>query len=273
MTGLVFDVQRASFVDGAGVRSVVFFKGCNLRCAWCHNPEGISPNKEMLFYKYKCTLCNECKEVCKAKGVDCTLCGECTIYCPNNAKEICGKEYFVDELIDLIERDRGLYESTGGGVTFSGGECMLQIDFLEALLKECKKRGINTAVDTAGNVPFSYFEKILDYVDTFLYDIKCVSEGLHREITGCTNKLILENFKNLVRSVNVIVRVPLISGVNDSEDEILKIATLLKNEKVDRWELLPYHSLGIHKYEALNLNPPKFAPPTNERIEFLKTLF
>ena len=108
----------------------MFFKGCNLRCAWCHNPEGISPNKEMLFYKNKCTLCNECKEVCKTKCVDCMLCGECTIYCPNNANEICGKEYFVDELVDLIERDRVLYESTGGGVTFSGGECMLQIDFL-----------------------------------------------------------------------------------------------------------------------------------------------
>ena len=129
MKGLIFDIQRSSFVDGEGVRTAVFFKGCNLRCKWCHNPEGLLPMAQILFYENLCVSCGKCDEACP-QGDACVLCGRCALVCPQNAKELCGRYYEAEELLEIIERDRDLYDATGGGVTFSGGECMLQIDFL-----------------------------------------------------------------------------------------------------------------------------------------------
>ena len=197
-TANIFDIQRNSFVDGPGIRTTVFFKGCNLHCTWCHNPESQSAKPEMMFYKNKCTGCGKCREKCPNALEKCELCGKCTIYCPHDAREICGKEYTVDEVLKEILKDKTFYDNSGGGVTFSGGECMLQIDFLEEILKECKKNGIHTAVDTAGHVPFEFFERIIPYTDLFLYDVKCFDSDKHRQYTGVENQLILKNLKRLL---------------------------------------------------------------------------
>ena len=165
----IFDIVRGSYVDGPGIRTTVFFKGCNLKCKWCHNPESQSPKKQVLFYKDKCTGCGTCKVVCPYNFNECDFCGKCALLCPNNAREICGKEYTVEEVLTEILKDKDYYCKTGG-VTFSGGECMLQIDFLLEILKQCKQNGIHTAVDTAGNVPWDNFQRIIPYVDLFLYD-------------------------------------------------------------------------------------------------------
>ena len=165
LTATIFDIARASYVDGPGIRTTVFFKGCNLRCAWCHNPESQSAKREMLFYKNKCTGCGKCKEKCPNLLEKCEFCGKCVLFCPHDAREICGGEYTVDEVMHQVLKDVTLYEGSGGGVTLSGGECMLQIDFLLELLKACKEKGVHTAVDTAGHVPYEYFERILPFAD------------------------------------------------------------------------------------------------------------
>ena len=275
MKATIFDITRSSFVDGPGIRTTVFFKGCNLRCAWCHNPESQSPKPQMMFYQNKCTGCGKCKEKCPNDLEPCELCGKCTLYCPRDAREICGRESTVNELLREILKDKAFYESSGGGVTFSGGECMLQIDFLEEILKECKKGGIHTAVDTAGHVPFEYFERILPYTDLFLYDVKCFDSDKHREYTGVGNERILENLKGLLTTdTPVWVRIPIIPTVNDTEEELQSIKAFLASctfpEKI---ELLPYHAMGEHKYAALGKEVHSFSAPGEEQMRRLKRIF
>ena len=271
MKGLIFDLQRASYVDGPGIRTTVFFKGCNLKCAWCHNPESQCCYPQMMFYKDKCTDCGICKSICENPD-SCTLCGKCALYCPNDARRICGNDITVEEVFNEIAKDISYYENSGGGVTFSGGECMLQIDFLKNLLIRCKENGINTAIDTAGNVPYAYFEKILPYTDIFLYDIKCMDTELHKKYTGTDNVLILDNLKRLLKTdKKVIIRIPIICGINDNENEMTKIKNFLnENGKAEKIELLPYHSLGENKYYALNMNYKKFTIPSKDQINSLK---
>ena len=275
MKANLFDIERTSYVDGPGIRTTVFFKGCNLRCAWCHNPESQSAKPQMMFYKNKCTGCGKCKEKCPHDLEACELCGKCALYCPHDAREICGKEYTVDEVIKEILKDKIFYDNSGGGVTFSGGECMLQIDFLEEALKECKKNGIHTAVDTAGHVPFDYFERILTYTDLFLYDVKCFDSDKHKQYTGVENQLILENLKKLLATdSSVWVRIPIIPTVNDSSEEMRSIKEFLIScghpEKV---ELLPYHAMGEHKYAAIGKQAQTFSVPSEEKMKHLKNIF
>ena len=274
LTATIFDIQRGSYVDGPGIRTTVFFKGCNLKCKWCHNPEGISKGIQKLFYKDKCVGCGKCARICPYNQKDCTLCGKCALYCPNYALEICGAEYTISELFEIIIKDKSYYESSNGGVTFSGGECMLQIDFLTEILKICKKANINTAVDTAGNVPYEYFEKIIPYTDTFLYDIKCISEDLHEKFTGVSNATIISNLKKLSKSFKgkIVVRIPLIGGFNDEDSEIFKIKDFMLQINVSNVEVLPYHKMGLHKYEALNMQPAEFYTPNKEIIDSFKKL-
>lgn len=263
----IFDIQRGSFVDGPGIRTTVFFKGCNLRCKWCHNPESQSPKKQILFYKDKCTGCGKCKTVCPYNHENCDFCGKCALFCPNDAREICGKEYTIDEVLKEILKDKDYY-GQDGGATFSGGECMLQIDFLEEILKSCKENGVRTAVDTAGNVPWEYFEKILPYTDLFLYDIKCVSEELHKDGTGASNGLILENLKKLSKNkAEIIVRIPVIPEFNGNLDEMKKIADFLNDLIIRKVEPLPYHAMGEHKWGALGLSCQRYSVPTNEEMQ------
>ncbi len=266
---MIFDIERNSFVDGPGIRTTVFFKGCNLRCAWCHNPESQNKEKQVLLYKNKCTNCGKCKEVCPYNLEKCDFCGKCEIYCPNNAREICGSEMSADEVFSEIQKDKVFYDASGGGVTFSGGECMLQADFLLEILKKCRENGIHTAVDTAGCVPWDSFVKIMPYTDMFLYDIKCATDELHKEFTGVSNKLILENLKKLCDSFDgeIIIRIPVIGDVNDTDDEMQKIRDILENISYKSVEFLPYHKMGEHKYEALDKQAVLFSVPSDEFIE------
>lgn len=272
---ILFDLQRSSFVDGPGIRTTVFFKGCNLRCAWCHNPESQSATRQMLFYQNKCTGCGKCREKCSHGLADCDLCGTCTLYCPHDAREICGREYSVEEVLKEILKDKSFYETSGGGVTFSGGECMLQIDFLEVLLKECKRNGIHTAVDTAGHLSWESFARIFPYTDLFLYDVKCADSEKHKRYTGIDNGLILDNLKKLFSvGAKLWIRIPVIPGINDTREEMTAIRDLLRSMgSPEKIELLPYHAMGEHKYAALGLTPTAFSAPEKETIEELKQIF
>lgn len=261
---VIFDIQRNSFVDGPGIRTTVFFKGCNLRCKWCHNPESQSSESEIMFYADKCTGCGRCRGITTA---------DTDFVCFNDAKQICGREYTADEVFAEIVKDKTFYENSGGGATFSGGECMLQIDFLCEILKKCKENGIHTAVDTAGNALWERFEKILPYTDLFLYDVKAFSEKLHKEGTGVSNSLILENLKRLSGRAEIIIRIPVIGGYNDNIDELTRIAEFLKGIECSKVELLPYHAMGEHKYDALNMEREKFSVPDKADMEEYKKLF
>lgn len=240
---MIFDIQRNSFVDGPGIRTTVFFKGCNLRCAWCHNPEGQSPLPQIMQGAISST--------------------------------VCGKEYTVDDVLKIICKDKRFYESTGGGVTFSGGECMLQIEFLTEALKKCKESKIHTAVDTAGYVPFERFESILPYTDLFLYDIKCFDSDKHRQYTGIGNELILDNLKRLLEAEKTVwVRIPIIPSVNDTVEEMQRIKAFLKSCRASKKiELLPYHAMGEHKYAAIGKVAEVFSVPTEEKMKQLKNIF
>ena len=266
MKAIIFDIERNSFVDGPGIRTTVFFKGCNLKCAWCHNPESQNYQKEILFYKNKCTECGRCMNL--------TLNDE-TFFCFNDAKEICGKEYTVDEVFAEVIKDKTFYETSSGGVTFSGGECMLQIDFLLEILKKCKENGIHTAVDTAGNVSWESFKKIIPYTNLFLYDIKAMDSEIHKSYTGVGNKLILENLAKLLKKgASVWIRVPIISGVNDNEDEMRKIKDFFEeNGYPENIELIPYHAMGEHKYMALGRASGEFHVSTEAKMNCLKAIF
>ena len=273
MKAFIFDIERGSFVDGPGIRTTVFFKGCNLQCKWCHNPESQSKNKQILFYRDKCTGCGKCKSVCPYAFEKCDFCGKCALYCPQDARKICGKEYTVEEVLSEILKDKEYYGNSGG-VTFSGGECMLQIDFLKAILEKCKENGVHTAVDTAGNVSWEYFEKILPHTDLFLYDVKCFSEDLHKDGTGVSNRLILENLQKLSENkAEIIIRIPVIPEFNGNLCEMQKIANLLNGLKISKVELLPYHAMGEHKWFAIGKETEHFTVPNSTDVDDFKKLF
>jgi pyruvate formate lyase activating enzyme len=266
MTAEIFNIQRFCVNDGPGIRTTVFFKGCNLRCAWCHNPESQSVSKQILFYSEKCTHCGRCKEWTVNNG---------DFFCSNGAKEICGKTVTVDNVMDEILKDREFYKNSSGGVTFSGGECMLQIDFLEELLKACKQNGIHTTVDTAGHVPYESFERIIPYTDLFLYDIKCYDSNKHQKYTGASNEQILSNLRKLLKTNKTVwVRIPIIPSVNDTEEEMLAIKSFLYSCRAPKKiELLPYHSMGEHKYASLGKAAQAFSIPSEEKMMQLKNIF
>lgn len=271
MTGNIFDIQRGSTVDGPGFRTAVFFKGCNLRCQWCHNPESQSPKRQLLVYRDRCIRCGTCLEVCPNHLLSCDLCGVCADYCLRDARTICGSDLTVEEVMKKILADRVFYQTSGGGATFSGGECMLQPDFLKALLHACKAEGIHTAIDTAGAVDFSVFETVLPLTDMFLYDIKCMNPEKHHLYTGADNALILDNLSRLLRDGRrVWIRVPVVSGVNDTVDEMKAIrAFLLENGYPEKVELLPYHRMGENKSAALNQPITAFDVPDREKMALL----
>ena len=274
-TAQIFDIQRASFVDGPGMRTTIFFKGCNLNCKWCHNPEGICKDKQLLFYEEKCSSCGVCKNACPFSLEQCDLCGACALVCPNEARVLCGSQYTVEQLLDVVSKDELFYKTSNGGVTLSGGECMLQVDFIKEFLIELKKKGIHVAIDTAGNLPFSQFEKIIDYVDLFLYDIKFISSNLHRQYTSVDNRLILDNLKKLIElKKEVIIRIPVIAMVNDDIAEMKKISSFLKEIGYSgKVELLPYHNMGENKCKALGKKFDKFNAPSKEKMQQLSKLF
>lgn len=273
-TGMVFDIAHSSFVDGPGLRTTVFFTGCNLRCDWCHNPESQNHAPCKMFYADKCIGCGACKSVCPSPK-KCLLCGRCGDVCPTGAVSVCGKRRSVRDILSEVLRDRDFY-GLDGGVTFSGGECMLQIDFLETLLKACKERELHTCVDTAGNVPFALFERVLPFTDLFLYDIKAVSPEKHLAWTGADNAQLLSNFKRLYAlGVKILVRVPVIPERNGDMEEMRKIAEFLAGYPEVPVELLAYHRLGESKYAGLGLSAygHNFTVPDKAYMDKRKRLF
>lgn len=273
MDGMIFDIQRCSFVDGPGIRTTVFFKGCNLRCLWCHNPESQSSGPQLMFHREKCVHCGNCETVCPHRNEVCAACGACAAVCPMEARELCGRRISAEEVMETICRDRLFYETSGGGVTFSGGECMLQMDFLETLLSMCRSAGIRTAVDTAGAVPWERFERILGLTDVFLYDLKCVTAEKHRLGTGMDNGEILENLRKLSEyGASVIIRVPLIPGFNDDSEEITQMREFLHTIRYMDLNVLPYHRLGVSKADAIGLSQTSFPVPEPEYAESIRRL-
>ncbi len=254
--GLIFNIQRFSLHDGPGIRTVVFFKGCPLRCLWCHNPEGQFFKKEMVFWEERCISCKTCLNTCSNSAVNdpekCLLCAKCVEACPSGAREIAGKEMTVEEVMDEIKKDIAFYDESSGGVTFSGGEPLLQKDFLIPLLKICKENGINTAIETCGYSRWEVLFYVSRFTDLFLFDLKIMDEESHRKFTGVSNNIILENLKNL-SSVHkkIIVRIPVIPGVNDNIENINKTADFILSLGIKEAHLLPFHSAGIEKYRRL----------------------
>lgn len=268
MNGHIFDIQRFSIYDGPGIRTNIFFKGCNLRCLWCHNPESQKTENQLLFNSEKCVGCGKCTEICgKTFTPDCIACGKCVEVCFHDARKISGEIISAKEAAGIALRDKAFYETSGGGVTLSGGEPLLQADFAAEILKICKENGIHTAVETAANVPWSSFEKVMPYLDLVLCDIKCIDEEKHKKFTGVSNKVILENAEKLKQSrTEILFRTPVIPGYND--DEIEKIAGFCKP---CRYEILAYHKTGCGKYKSLgrDYGLSDVVPPSREFMEAL----
>lgn len=245
MRGTVFDIQRFSVHDGPGIRTTVFLKGCPLRCLWCHNPEGLTGQIQLQYFKENCIHCGRCGG---------RLSEEAAVSCPSGAMKLCGYETDAESIIREVQKDRSFY-GEDGGITLSGGECLLQADFAAEILTLAGEQGISTAVDTCGYVPWESFEKVLDVCDLFLYDIKMASPDLHLKYTGVRNELILENLQKLSdRNKPVWIRIPVIPDVNDTEEEMSRIAGLLSPlHNIRQITLMPYHTLGKSKYETLEL--------------------
>lgn len=312
--GTIFDIQHFSIHDGPGIRTNIFFKGCPLRCRWCANPESQSAAPQLLFEAEKCVGCGACMPVCQkgaiaigsatpdpaangpiannAGGIAhtdrtlCTGCGACASACLRDARHITGKRYTVDEIYREVDKDRLFYGmrdngTTEGGVTLTGGEFLMQPAFAEALLKKCRENRIHTAVETCGFAPWESFQRVMPYVDYVMYDVKHMSDDKHTEYTGVGNKRILENLVRLTTEFDmpVVVRMPVIPGVNDSEENLLafkkRITGLPRSVSV---ELLPYHNLGTGKWSRLEVQPSengfpwKYQIPSDAAMQSCKNL-
>jgi pyruvate formate lyase activating enzyme len=293
--GVVLNIQHFCTNDGPGIRTTVFLKGCSLRCKWCCNPESIHPKPELAYDLKKCIgekECGLCLKECPESAISvmpsdgkvridwdlCTNCGKCVPVCPPQALYLFGRAMTVDEVLTEVEQDGTAYRESGGGITLSGGECMLQADFSAALLAEAHKRGINTAVETAGNVPWEFMAKVLPHVDTMLHDHKLTDPERHKKWCGADNSRILANYKRAYETFpekTFIARTPLIPGVNDDEEHIRSVLAFISPHKnVIDYELLPYHRYGETKYGFLGrvYELEDFTSPTPETLHRLRAI-
>lgn len=277
----VFNVQKYNTYDGPGVRTLVFFKGCPLRCKWCANPEGLEKKTQIMFKKNNCVNCGACVPVCPVgihqidasgqhvvnRTIDCIGCGKCVDVCLYNALSVTGEEMSISELVDIIEEDRTFYDMSGGGVTLGGGEVTMQPEAAANLLMACKQAGIHTAIETSGYVKQDKLLKIAEFTDLFLFDLKHMDPEKHIYWTGVNNELILDNLEALLkRNYNVQIRMPLLKGVNDSKEEFDAVINFLRPyrdyKNFKGIDLLPYHKMGVNKYEQVARSYPIEGDPS-----------
>ncbi len=261
--GLIFNIQKFSIQDGPGIRTTLFMKGCNLKCPWCSNPEGLQSEPEIMVGERKCIGCKRCAEVCSEGAISfendiriidwkrCSNCLACGEVCPSHAIQVMGEYKTVDEAFEIAEKDKDFYDTSGGGVTISGGEALLQWEFVRDFFKKCKDAGFHTALDTTAYCPWENMAEVLDLTDLILFDVKHMDPEKHQEKTGVSNELILENLDKASNSTKIWLRVPLIPGFNDSELNMQKTAELASRTGAEKISLLPYHEWGKDKYSGL----------------------
>jgi choline TMA-lyase-activating enzyme len=279
---LIFNVQKYNMYDGPGIRTLVFFKGCPLRCKWCANPEGLERKFQVMYKRNSCVDCGACVDVCPVgihvisnetgkheivREKDCIGCMKCVNVCPNAALNIAGEVKTISELLKIVEEDVAFYDISGGGVTLGGGEVTAQPEAALNLLMACKREGINTAIETCGYTRTETILKIAEYVDLFLFDLKHMDPVRHNELVGVSNELILTNIKELLHHrYNVKVRMPMLKGINDSKEEIDAVIKFLMPFRDDKnfkgIDLLPYHKLGVNKYNQLDMEYPIDGDPS-----------
>jgi pyruvate formate lyase activating enzyme len=284
--GTIFNIEKYAIHDGPGIRTTVFFKGCPLRCWWCHNPEGLNSRRELVFRESRCVGCGECIKSCSKKALSltsshvalnresCDECGACAQVCSSEALSIVGKEMSVEETIKEIERDRAFYEESEGGVTFSGGEPLLQPSFLNAILRECNERNIHTTLDTSGYASQEVVNRICDKVNLYLYDIKTMDDQNHKKYTGVSNKLILQNLERLAKNgSDIAISLPIIPRINDDETNILRTGEFISSLRSVKYvSLLAYHKTGVDKYKNLgrSYRLEETQSPRSEKMEIIK---
>ena len=282
----VTNIQKYSIHDGDGIRTTVFFKGCHLRCRWCHNPETQNFEKELQVDVPKCTGCGRCAAVCPEGAISisaegkavtdrekCVVCGKCESACLGNYRTVVGRDYTVDELVKICMQDLMFYEQSGGGVTLSGGEVMaMDNDYILKLVKKLHREGVSVTIDTCGQAPYSNYEAILPYVDTWLYDVKVMDEEKHRRYMGMGNALILGNLTKLAAAgARIYIRIPVVKEVNGDAESMDAIIAFLNDNGITpaQVNLLPYHSTGSHKYGKLGMEymGEELSAPSDEEME------
>lgn len=281
MDALLLDPKRMAVHDGPGIRTTFFFKGCSLKCCWCHNPESISPFPQMGFFEHKCIGCAECVNVCKTHAhivtddvhrfvrENCTVCGACEEECIGQAMKLYGSRVTLEQAMQIALEDEAFYHESGGGVTISGGEPLLQIDFAEAFLKELKQQNIHTAVDTCAHVPAEFIQRVMPVTDLFLVDFKHADPQEHKRLTGSDNTLICRNLKMLSDAGAAIeIRIPLVPGCNDSTEDLHAAGEFLGKLNVQCVKVLPYHDLARGKYRAVDAadTMPQVGSPSDEQL-------
>ena len=285
-TGSIASIKRYMIHDGPGIRTVIFMKGCPLRCLWCSSPQTWRVEPAVIFVKSRCIVCGRCVEECPEhaihdvqglKTIDrnaCTLCGVCTDVCPSEALKLDCTQMTVGDVMEIIEKDRAFYEKSGGGVTFSGGEPFYQCEFLQDMLKSCKKADIHTALETTGQVEWSILEQLLPLVDLLLYDVKHLDSKTHEELTGKRNDTIQENLKRIAERGKppLEIHFPLIPGCNDSQSNIDALLNTMESLGLKKLDLFPFHLLGSHEYDELGIDyvMKNRKVPTEEQIGRVK---
>ena len=278
--GIVFNIQRFSLHDGPGIRTIVFLKGCPLRCPWCSNPESQQPQPSLLYNASKCIHCESCVAVCPEKAIrpnyyegdridrsKCILCGKCVDICPTEALFMKGKMMSVSEVVTEVEKDRRVFQTSGGGATFSGGEPFMQHEFLISLLSALKEIGISTAIETTGATSWDILKKSIPLTDYYLFDVKHTNSEKHKAVIGMGNELILENLIKLSRETKgLVLRMPLIPGFNDDMENVQATIRIVKEANLKSISILPYHNFGESKYTFMNI-PYKMGNFSNQEVD------